>query len=383
MRMLSALLLAASCAAAEEAVLVEAPAAETSQGAPHGIGMIDVNGDGKMDVVIDQIRPSGINIFLNDGKGALKGDYNKMLGTRMGPNWGMAVDADGDGMRDYVQMDNNSGKLSVYKGTKGKLQDGQETDLGVGWPIGGWFCDMNGDKKLDFVVVGWPDGKVDKAPGRLKIFLGPGWKESASLVLPECGTVVAADANGDKKPDAITTDQKESLILVYTGNGAGLLGKDPLKVKLDESEKGFKPNGIALGDFDGDKNLDLAVCCEEKNFVRVMKGDGKGGFTKLKDVVLANKARFVVSGDFNGDKNLDLACGAGVVAAGSMWSVTIQLGDGKGGFTQNCEWKGKGNFHHYSAAAGDFDGDKKDDLVVGVINEDEGSGTVRRYLSKK
>ena len=32
---------------------------------------------------------------------------------------------------------------------------------------------------------------------------------------------------------------------------------------------------------------------------------------------------------------------------------------------------------------GVIDGDKKDDLVVNVINEDETSGTVRRYLSKK
>lgn len=382
MRFALALLAAAAVASAEDAVLHEAPEAKTEQGAPHGIGMIDVNQDGKMDVVIDQVRPAGVNIFLNDGKGNLKGDFNRMLSTRMGPNWGMAADADGDGLRDFCQMDTNSGNLSVYKGAKGKLQDWQETSLKVGWPIGGWFLDMNGDKRPDFIVVGWPDPVVDKTPGRLKIFAGPTLKEAFSIDIPECGAVVAGDVTGDKKPDAITSDQKESTLLVYPGTGACTLATTPIKTKLDDAG-GLKPKGMAIGDFDGDKNLDVAVCCEEQNYVRVMRGDGKGGFTKMTDITLSQKAKFVVSGDFNGDKALDLACGACVVRADANWSITIQLGDGKGGFRQNCEFTGKGNFHFYSAAAGDFDGDKKDDLVVSVINEDETSGTVRRYLSKK
>ncbi|MEK7465997.1 MAG: VCBS repeat-containing protein [Planctomycetota bacterium] len=382
-RTLAALIFAAAFACAEDAVLKEAPQADTEQGAPHGIGIIDVNQDGKPDVVVDQIRPSGINIFLTDAKGGLKGDYNKMLGTRMGPNWGMAADVDGDGLRDFAQMDNNSTKLSVYKGSKGKLQEGQETDLGVGWPIAGWFHDMNGDRRPDFIVVGWPDPVVDKTPGRLKVFLGPTLKESFSLNIPECGAVVAGDVTGDKKADVITSDQKGSVLLVYPGAGNGLFAKEALKVKLDEGGANLKPNGMGIADLDGDKVLDLAVCCEEQNFVRVMKGDGKGGFTKLTDIVTSKKAKFAVVGDFNGDKNIDLACGACVVAAGATWSVTIQLNDGKGVFTQNCEFTGKGNFHRYSAAAGDYDLDKKDDLVVAVINEDEGSGSVRRYLSKK
>lgn len=383
MRTLFAFIAIASIAFSQDPVLKEAPQADTTQGAPHGIGLIDVNQDGRQDVVVDQIRPSGINIFLTDAKGGLKGDYNKMLGTRMGPNWGMAADVDGDGLRDFCQMDNNSTRLTVYKGAKGKLQEGNETDLGVGWPIAGWFHDMNGDKRLDFIVVGWPDPIVDKTPGRLKVFLGPTLKESFTLNIPECGAVVAGDVTGDKKPDVVTSDQKESTLLIYAGAGNGLFSKEPLKVKLDEGGANLKPNGMAIADLDGDKVLDLAVACEEQQFVRVLKGDGKGGFTKLADIVTARKSKFVVTGDFNGDKNVDLATGACAIQAGATWSITIQLNDGKGAFTQNCEFTGKGNFHRYSAAVGDYDGDKKDDLVVAVINEDEGSGSVRRYVSKR
>ncbi|KAF0242849.1 MAG: FG-GAP repeat-containing [Planctomycetota bacterium] len=383
MRTFLTLIAIASLSPAEDACLKEAPQADTQQGAPHGIGLIDVNQDGRQDVVVDQIRPSGINIFMTDAKGGLTGDYNKMLGTRMGPNWGMAADVDGDGFRDFCQMDNNSTKLTVYKGSKGKLGGGSETDLGVGWPIAGWFHDMNGDKRPDFIVVGWPDPVVDKTPGRLKVMLGPTLKESFALNIPECGAVVAGDVTGDKKPDVITSDQKGSILLVYPGAGNGLFAKDAIQVKLDEGGANLKPNGMAIADLDGDKALDLAIACEEQQFVRVLKGDGKGGFVKLMDIVTARKAKFVVTGDFNGDKNVDLACGACVVQANATWSVTIQLNDGKGAFTQNCEFTGKGNFHRYSAAVGDYDGDKKDDLVVAVINEDEGSGSVRRYLSKK
>lgn len=373
----------AGIASAQDPVLKEAPIAENPQGAPHGIGIIDVNQDGKADVVIDQIRPAGINIFWNDGKGNVKGDHNAMLGTRMGPNFGMACRVDADPFVDFIQMDNNSGMLTVYKGAKGKLGGGSETQLNVGWPISAYPCDMNGDRQTDFVIVGWPDPVVDKTPGRLKVFLGPTLKETISVDIPECGAAVAGDVNGDKKPDAITTDQKESVLLIFAGNGAGLVSKTPAKIPLDASDKGLKPKGLAIADLDGDKNLDLVVCCEEKQFARIMKGDGKGGFTFLSDVSLSSRSKFAFVGDFNADKCPDLALGACVVQAGAQWSVTIHLGDGKGGFAKNCEFNGKGNFHFYSAAVGDMDGDKKDDLAVAVINEDEGSGSVRRYLSKK
>ncbi|NUN47532.1 MAG: VCBS repeat-containing protein [Candidatus Brocadiae bacterium] len=378
-----AVLACALSVAAQDAVLHEASSADTQQGAPHGIGIIDVNQDGRPDVVIAQIRPAGVNIFLNDGKGNVKGDYNKMLGTRMGPNFGMAARADADAFLDFIQLDNNSGKLTVYKGSKGKLSDGQETDLGVGWPISAFPCDLNGDRQTDFVIAGWPDPVVDKTPGRLKVLLGPTLKESISLDIPECGAAAAGDVNGDKKPDVLTTDQKEGVLMVFAGDGRGQLSRTPARIPLDPADKGLKPKGILVADLTGDKILDIALCCEERQFVRILKGDGKGGFTTHLDIALATKAKFVFTGDFNGDKHADLAIGACIVAAGAQWSVTIHLGDGQGAYAKNCEFNGKGNFHFYSAAVGDMDGDKKDDLAVAVINEDEGSGSVRRYLSRK
>ena len=381
MRAFLAVFLCSAAAAAEDAVLTAASVAETSQGSPHGIAIIDVNQDGKPDCVIDQIRPAGINIFLNDGKGNLKGDFNRMLGTRMGPNFGTGADVDGDGLRDFLQLDTNSGKLTVYKASKGRLSDGQETDLNIGWPISAYFFDMNGDRRPDVIVCGWPDPVVDKTPGRLKVLLGPSFKESASIDIPECGATVAGDVTGDKKPDVVTTDQKESVILVFAGDGRGLLNKQALKIPLDGNEKDLKPKGIAIADLDGDKILDLAVACEERTFVRIMKGDGKGGFTKKEDISLPSKARFTAVGDFNGDKFPDLAIGSSQLSM--PWFVTILLGDGKGGWTKNCEFTGEGYFHFYSWAVGDMDGDKKDDLAITTIGKDEVTGQVRRFLSKK
>ena len=376
-------LAAASIALAQEPVLKEGSVANTEQGAPHGIGIMDVNQDGRPDCVIDQCRPAGINIFLNDGKGNIKGNYNAMLGTRMGPNFGMGANVDGDAFMDFIQLDNNSTRLTVYKGGKGRLGDGNETTLDVGWPISAYWFDMNGDRKLDLIVCGWPDPVVDGTPGRVKVMLGPTLKETAKVDIPECGATVAGDVTGDKRPDVVTSDQKEGVILVLAGDGRGMLNKTPVKSPLDPQDKTLKPKGMAIADLDGDKILDLAVCCEEKQFVRIMKGDGKGSFTKLADLDLPTKAKFAFTGDFNGDKNVDLALGACVVQKGANWNISIWLGDGKGAYAKNCDFSGLGNFHFYSAAVGDMDLDKKDDLAVCVINEDEGSGSVRRFLSKR
>ena len=120
---------------------------------------------------------------------------------------------------------------------------------------------------------------------------------------------------------------------------------------------GTDPNSIAVGDFNGDGNLDLAVANVYSGTVSIFVGDGKGNFAQASSPGAGANPSAVTAGDFNGDGKLDLA-----VANLSSGTVAILLGDGKGNFTLGSSPTAGG--YSVSVVTGDFNGDGKLDLAV-------------------
>src|SRR5712692_5781895 len=94
---------------------------------------------------------------------------------------------------------------------------------------------------------------------------------------------------------------------------------------------GNQPVSVAVGNFNGDSFLDLAVANQFSNNVTILLGQGNGQFTPApgSPVSVGNQPVSVAVGNFNGDSFLDLA----VANVGSN-NVTILLGNGNGTFTQ-------------------------------------------------
>ena len=133
---------------------------------------------------------------------------------------------------------------------------------------------------------------------------------------------------------------------------------------------------IAAGDFNGDGNLDLAVT-NRLNTVTILLGDGKGGFAVApgSPVPVGNQPWGIVTGDFNNDGKLDLA-----VANFGDNTVTLLLGNGYGTFTEasGSPWAvGKAP---EAIVTADFNGDGKLDLAV--ANSLDGTGTVSILLQQ-
>lgn len=84
---------------------------------------------------------------------------------------------------------------------------------------------------------------------------------------------------------------------------------------------------VAVGDFNSDGNLDL-VTSNGQSSVSVLLADGLGGFATHVDIPTGPNATAIAVGDYNEDQKLDLA----VVTYGSN-SVELRLGDGRGGFS--------------------------------------------------
>src|SRR5437868_10963111 len=115
------------------------------------------------------------------------------------------------------------------------------------------------------------------------------------------------DFNNDGIPD------------IVTGNNAGANGFG-LTVHLGNSDGTFQagkntsaaisPVDIAVGDFNGDGKLDVALAAYDgatQEVLQVMLGNGDGTFTKGQTINLSSIPGAITTGDFDNDGQLDLA----------------------------------------------------------------------------
>jgi hypothetical protein len=173
--------------------------------------------------------------------------------------------------------------------------------------------------------------------------------------------VAVGDFNGDGLLDLAVADYGSNSVSVLLGNGDG-----SFQVPLNFAA-GSKPASVAVGDFNGDGQLDLAVA----NYVfggsvSVLLGNGDGTFQAPLNFDAGNHPKSVAVGDFNGDGLLDLA-----VANYGSSNVSVLLGNGDGTFqpARNVAVGPRAT----AVAVGDFVGDGVLDLAVL-------SGTVRVLL---
>lgn len=166
--------------------------------------------------------------------------------------------------------------------------------------------------------------------------------------------VAVGDFNGDGILDLAVTNYSSNTLSILLGDGKGnfTLASSPAT--------GVNPASVAVGDFNGDGKLDLAVANYFNGGVlTVLLGDGTGNFALASSP--QSNARYpqtVVVGDFNGDGKLDLA-----TADMYDFTVSILLGDGTGNFSPGVTFGGGSS--PYDLAVGDFNQDGNLDLAVG------------------
>jgi VCBS repeat-containing protein len=226
--------------------------------------------------------------------------------------------------------------------------------------------DFNGDGNPDLAVA-----NQLQEPSTVSVLLGSAGgsftRQTPDLAVGGFPTSVAVgDFNGDDDPDlavAAVANGSGTVSVLLGGNGGSFT---PLTPDRDLAIGGA-PWSVAVGDFNGDSDPDLAVANQSSNNVSVLLGGAGGGFGSPTTYPAGSGPTSVAVGDFNDDDDPDLA-----VANQFDGTVSVLLGTaGGGGFSGPTPAGNYNGSDPMSVAVGDFNGDGDPDLAVGDMSPGE------------
>ncbi len=399
--------------AAQKPQVKFAPAVAYDSGGPvaTSVAVADLNGDGKLDLVVANYCQSlnqygncfnigEVAVLLGNGDGTFQPAVTYSTGA-YNANSVAVRDVNGDGIPDVVVgnqcatpdtygCQNEPGAVSVLLGNgDGTFQPavlyGSAGYCGYSVALG----DLRGDGKVDIAMAN--AYQVDSYDGSVSVLLGNGDGTFQPAVLyAEAGavgtSVAIRDMNGDGIPDLIGANfshnqSADGAVGLMLGNGDGTFQPDVL---YDSGGQGAY--SVALADLRGDGILDVVVANRVPGgAVDVLLGNGDGTFQSAvtylakgwgPDSPLGLEVDSLAIADVNGDGIPDLVVvewcqrfhGEACIEAGP---VSVMLGNGDGTFQKPVVYSSGGYFGSAIAIA-DVNGDGRPDLVI--TNEEASEG---------
>jgi hypothetical protein len=322
----------------------------------------DLDGDGDEDLAVGNYFGNDFLILINNGSASFSAAGFYPAGTGR-PMAATVADLDEDGDLDIVAPSQNSETVAVLWNDGAASFATEIVDGASASPTGIAVGDLDGDSHLDITVANFFGYNLSVIFGRGDGTLGT---NQALATGPGPREVVLDDLDGDGNLDiagaTFTTNPEIAgghAIALYMGSGDGTFA-DAVFHPCNLSSNG--PQAIASGDLDDDGSPDLAIAYETGLSVGVMLNNGDGTFGP--DVPYGHYldiegvwANDVALGDLDGDEDLDL------VSAGLHISVSFNHGDGT--FTDEVAYEPF--LSTYSIQLEDVDGD--DDLDIAAASQ--------------
>ena len=348
-------------------------------GWPGSVALADINGDGKLDIIVTNGNYSSgtsFAVLLGNGDGTFQPAIVTPLST-IGEWNALAVsDVNNDGKPDLIIVILSAASendVAVILGNgDGTFKAPVIYDSGGNGGGSIAVADVNGDGKPDIALASW-----DNSAGGLTILLNNGDGtfgrpiSSGSPVDPGC--LVLADTNSDGILDALICSENSVAVLLGDGDGSFQYSAS------NNFYTGFL-SSVAVLDANGDHRLDLVTPNDGSNgcitqnpelYLGLLLGNGNGTFQSETNFPVLNTtcSGYVAVGDFDGDGKQDLSITTGLQGP-FPGTLAVMLGKGDGTFLPPVTFRTDGGAT--GIATGDLNGDGKPDVVIAGF----GSNTV-------
>ncbi|MBI1748401.1 MAG: VCBS repeat-containing protein [Acidobacteria bacterium] len=319
---------------------------------PVAILPIDFDGDGQVDLVVALDRSQSATIYYGDGAGQFI--PNVTLFPVGGTPHSLATGFFNE--EPYLDLavantptpNIDRGNISILRGTaEGGLFQPASPDVEEGFRNGDTPSNPRALASGDFNRDGFLDLAVaNMSHHTISILAGNGLgnfqaRQSLPVLCPPpqgpCQpgplALVAGDFNGDAFLDLVALNGSADFVSFFAGTDTGeFVAENQIITEFPSGNGLRRAAAMAIGDFNGDGHLDLAIVGRETSDLVILEGLGDGYFVvrTYSELGPARNATAILAQDLDNDNIIDLAILADPMTdAGELW---ILRGMGNGQF---------------------------------------------------
>jgi hypothetical protein len=331
---------------------------------PGRLAIADVNNDNRLDIITANINIDCVGVFLGHGNGSFATVLQFSTGIGSRP-FAIAIgDVNNDKHPDILTANVDSGSISILFGDDNVTFSKLNVFL-TGYnsgPISIALADFNSDNCLDIAIT-------NIIAGNLAVYLGDGIGSFVTETTYSFGSIsephyaIIADFNHDDRYDiAVSVYGNDELVLFFGyGNGSFQV------TRTFHTGFGSRPWGIAVADFNNDKQLEIVVALEGSGQIAIL--------TQYFAADFANQATYstgsapqpysIAIGDLNNDNRSDI-----IVANSGTDNLEIAFGLGNGTFESQMMYSTGIDSHPQYVITGDVNNDHYLDIIIASSKHD-------------
>src|SRR4051812_23674972 len=277
--------------------------------APLGIGIADLDGDGRQDLLAVALNDDSLSILRNIGSpDAISFAPKLAFSTGVHPEGLAIADFDGDKKPDVVTANaGGGGSITIFlnESSRGKISLVNRLDIPLNTAHRVAVADFDGDGKLDLAVTSNSAQQIvilknSSTPGSIS------FTPALSLnTASYANSVAIGDIDGDGRPDILAPISDVGALYIYLNvSSGGAINFSPPK----KFPAGGAANGIAIGDLNGDAKVDVVISNPRADSVSLFLNRSSVGTLSLRrqDFPATHSPSDVALGDFNRDGRLDV-----------------------------------------------------------------------------